>query len=238
MDLALHFPCTTYPLIKQRFRQAKQASHLLHVQDTNTSSFEKSLLRTTVHGERSIRLQEKASSSFSKKGHVSCKKQSNSQSSNPSKSNQEEIISLLKRIQASISKGESRGDEEKKNSGASTENKPLTKAILDVLEKSRKNTQGDTTSVKEKQPKRQEVLTRQPSSFTKRTHTPSALTPRGKLPVTKTDKALEEITEKQEKPPLIETMKLAELKEVAKNSGIKGYSKLKKSELLKRLRSS
>lgn len=43
-----------------------------------------------------------------------------------------------------------------------------------------------------------------------------------------------EETEKEE----IETMKLAELKEVAKNKGLKGYSKLKKSEILELLRSS
>ena len=47
-----------------------------------------------------------------------------------------------------------------------------------------------------------------------------------------------EETEKEDKPPLIETMKLAELKEVAKNKGLKGYSKLKKSEILELLRSS
>lgn len=85
-------------------------------------------------------------------------------------------------------------------------------------------------------PKRQQVkVARPPSSFAKRSPIkPSG--PRGKLPITQSNKALEEVTQQEEKAPLIETMKLAELKEVAKNRGIKGYSKLKKGELLKLIR--
>jgi len=110
--------------------------------------FEQSLSRTTINGDRSIWFQEKGGSSYtsmgrSKKGCVCCKKPSDRRTSNPSKSNQEEIISLLKRIQSSISKGESRGVEEEKNSDESSKEKPLTKAILDVLEKSRKKTEGN-----------------------------------------------------------------------------------------------
>lgn len=93
--------------------------------------------------------------------------------------------------------------------------------------------------MKEPPPKRQVKVFRPPSNFAKRTPIPTALgPPRGKLPVSNSNKALEEMTEKEEKVSLIETMKLAELKEVAKNRGIKGYSKLKKSELLELLRSS
>ncbi|XP_006286252.2 uncharacterized protein LOC17877816 isoform X3 [Capsella rubella] len=187
MDLALHFH-GAYPLIRQGLMRA---NHLPVRADTpsprfvlQNSCFEQSLSR--------IMLQDKASSlslmGRAKKGYVCCKKQSNRGTSNPSKSNQEEIISLLKRIQSSISKGESRGIEEK-NSDESSGSKPLTKAILDVLEKSRKKTEGDT-NVKQEPPKRH-----------------SASGPR-------------------------------ELKEVAKNRGIKGYSKLRKSELLELIRSS
>lgn len=79
----------------------------------------------------------------SKKGIVCSKKQSNRGTSNPNKLNQEEIISLLKRIQSSISKGESQGVEEMKNRDESSENESLTKAILDVLEKPRKKTEGN-----------------------------------------------------------------------------------------------
>lgn len=84
-------------------------------------------------------------------------------------------------------------------------------------------------------PKREVELPRPPSSFAKRTPIPSASSPRGKLPVSNSYKALGEMAEKAS---LIETMKLAELKEVAKNRGIKGYSKLRKSELLELIRSS
>lgn len=87
-------------------------------------------------------------------------------------------------------------------------------------------------------PKRQVELPRPPSSFAKKTPIPSASSPRGKLPVSNSNKALGEMPEKAEKASLIETMKLAELKEVAKNRGIKGYSKLRKSELLELIRSS
>ncbi|KAL1224777.1 hypothetical protein V5N11_027937 [Cardamine amara subsp. amara] len=204
MDLALH-SCCAYPLIKQGIRRANH----LPIRDSLSPSFalqnpstKQSLSRTRINGDRRIWLQEKASMGKSKKGSVCCKKPSNG---DPSKSNQEEIISLLKRIQSSISKGESRGVEEKENRDESSENKPLTKAILDVLEKSRKKIEGDTR-VKEPPAKREVKVSRPTSSFAKRTRIPSALATR-------------------------------ELKEVAKNRGIKGYSKLKKSELLKLLRS-
>ncbi|VVB12554.1 unnamed protein product [Arabis nemorensis] len=169
----------------------------------------------------------------SKKGSVCCKKQSD-----PSKLNQEEIISLFRRIQSSISKGKSpEGLEGRKNRDGTPENVPLSKAILDILEKPRKKTEGDTR-VKEPPERQVKKVTRPPSSFAKRSPIRPTSGPRGKLPITQHDKALKEMTEKEEKAPLIETMKLAELKEVAKNRGIKGYSKLKKSELLKLIRSS
>lgn len=121
-----------------KFRQVADTPSLLFA-----LRFEQSLSRTTINGDRRIWFHEKGGSSFtsmwrSNKGYVCCKK-----TSNPSKSNQEEIISLLRRIQSSISKGESRGIEEKKNSDESSKEKPLTKAILDVLEKPRKKTEGN-----------------------------------------------------------------------------------------------
>ncbi|KAG7547000.1 Rho termination factor N-terminal [Arabidopsis suecica] len=212
MDLALHCPCA-YPSISQGFRRAKSASHL-PVRDTPSLPFalrfEQSLSRTTINGNRRIWFQEKGGSfssiGRSKKGYVCCNKPSNRRTSNPSKLNQEEIISLLRRIQSSISKGESRGIEEKINSDESSKEKPLTKAILDVLEKSRKKTEGDT-SVKKEPPKGQVEVPRSPTNFAKKPPIPSASGPR-------------------------------ELKEVAKNRGLKGYSKLRKSELLDLIRSS
>ncbi|CAH8345390.1 unnamed protein product [Eruca vesicaria subsp. sativa] len=222
MDLALHFPS----FIKQGFRRV---SHV-PVRDSLSPR----------SGDRRSLIGEKAWSSSltrSKKGYVfCCKNPSDEEQSSgpPSKSKQEEIISLLSRIQASISKGESQGAEEK-NGHASYGDESLSKAILDVLEKPRTKTEGDA-GVRKEPSKRQ--VARPPSSFAKRSSTrPSASDPRGKLPITKSSKALED-AEKEENPPLIETMKLAELKEVAKNRGLKGYSKLKKSEILDLIRSS
>ncbi|KAJ4912623.1 Rho termination factor [Raphanus sativus] len=230
MDLALHFPS----LIKQGFTRANH----LPVRDSLSTSIGQSFSRTAFDGDRRSWPGEKAwwSSSLtrrSKKGSVvCCKNPSDEQSSDSSKSKQEEIIALLSRIQASISKGESQGADEK-NSNDSCGNGSLSKAILDVLEKPREKTEGDA-GLRKEPPKRQ--VARPPSSFAKRAPTrPSASDPRGKLPITKS--SMEE-TEKEEKPPLIETMKLAELKEVAKNRGLKGYSKLKKSEILELIRSS
>uniref|UniRef100_A0A1J3HSJ8 SAP-like protein BP-73 n=1 Tax=Noccaea caerulescens TaxID=107243 RepID=A0A1J3HSJ8_NOCCA len=236
MDLALKFP-SVYPLIKQGFRRA---NHLSVGDSSPSPSFGRSLSRTAFNGDRISWPQEKASSSVgrSKKGSVCCKKPSDERSSSSSKLKQEEIISLFRRIQSSISKGDSQGAEEKnRNRDGSSENKPLSKAIIDVLEKPRKITEG-VTGVKAEPPKRERNVARPRSNFAKRSpYRPPTTGPIGKLPITKSDKGLEE-KDKEEKPPLIETMKLAELKQVAKKRGIKGYSKLKKSEILELLRSS
>ncbi|XP_010439818.1 PREDICTED: uncharacterized protein LOC104723187 isoform X2 [Camelina sativa] len=235
MDLALHITCA-YPLIKQGLMRAKSTNHL-PVRDKLSPRFvlQNSCLELSLSR---IMLRENPLSSMgrAKKVSVCCKKPSNRGASNPSKSNQEEIISLLKRIQSSISKEAAR-DVEEKNRDESSESKPLTKAVVDVLEKSRKKTEGDT-SVKKEPPKRQVEVPRPASSLVKKTPTSSASGPRGTLPVSISDKALGEMTKEEEKASLIETMKLAELKEVAKKRGIKGYSKLRKSELLELIRSS
>ncbi|CAN6920124.1 unnamed protein product [Brassica oleracea] len=228
MDLALHFPS----LIKQGFRRADH----LHFRDSLSTSFVQSFSRAAFDGgdRRSWHGEKAWSSSLtwrSKKGYVVCCKNPSDdvQSLDPSKAKQEEIISLFRRIQASISKGEESQGTDEKNGLASSGNESLSKAILDVLEKPRDKTDGDA-GVRIEPPKRQ--VARPPSSFAKRSPTrPSAPGQRGKLPITKS--SMEE-TEKEE----IETMKLAELKEVAKNKGLKGYSKLKKSEILELLRSS
>lgn len=80
--------------------------------------------------------------------------------------------------------------------------------------------------MKAEPPKRERNVARPRSNFAKR----SPYRPPTTGPIAE--------KEKEEKPPLIETMKLAELKEVAKKRGIKGYSKLKKSDILELLRSS
>ncbi|CAH2078613.1 unnamed protein product, partial [Thlaspi arvense] len=237
MDMALHFPCV-YSSIKQGFTRAnhlhvRALTEFGQIAGSPPPRFGYSLSRTASNGDRRSWPREEASSM---KGSVCCQKRSDERSSSPSTSKQKEIISLFRRIQSSISKGESRGAEEK-NSDKSSERESLSNAILDVLEKPRTKTEGDT-GVTTESSKRQGNVAKPVSSFAKRSPTrPSTTGPTGKLPTTKSDKALEE-TEKEEKPPLIETMKLAELKEVAKNRGIKGYSRLKKNEILELLRSS
>lgn len=62
------------------------------------------------------------------------------QSSDGNSSNQEEIISLFRRIQSSISKGESISS--KKRNSKSSEEKPSAESVLEVLRQSRKQVKG------------------------------------------------------------------------------------------------
>lgn len=120
-----------------------QLTEYRQIADAPSTRYGQRLSRTALN--KRIRPQEKAAASSSssmgrsKKGSICCKKQSD-----PSKLNQEEIISLFRRIQSSISKGESpEGLDGKKNRDGTPENVPLTQAILDVLEKPRKKTEGN-----------------------------------------------------------------------------------------------
>uniref|UniRef100_A0A2P2JNC1 Rho termination factor-like N-terminal domain-containing protein n=1 Tax=Rhizophora mucronata TaxID=61149 RepID=A0A2P2JNC1_RHIMU len=80
-------------------------------------------------------------------------------------------------------------------------------------------------------------LTRPPSNFVKRTPIPSPSSPRGiAVQITSELSAATSISPALESPKL-EEMKLPELKELAKSRGFRGYSKLKKCELLELLRS-
>lgn len=77
--------------------------------------------------------------------------------------------------------------------------------------------------------------TRPPSNFVKRSPIPFPTTPRGKAINLKKEtsaKASSSIGS-----PKVEEMKVTELKELAKSRGIKGYSKMKKGELVELLRS-
>ncbi|KFK28545.1 hypothetical protein AALP_AA7G010500 [Arabis alpina] len=131
MDLALHFP-----VIKQGFRRGRSANLFMY-ELTEFRQIADAHSPRAFSGDRRAWPQEKAPRS--KKGFVCCKKESDQ-----SKMKQEEIISLFRRIQASISKGDSVGGiEEDKNRDGTTENVPLSKVILDILEKPRKNTEGN-----------------------------------------------------------------------------------------------
>ncbi|XP_059438658.1 SAP-like protein BP-73 isoform X2 [Corylus avellana] len=165
-------------------------------------------------------------------------------------SNQEEIIALFRRIQSSISKGESLSTK-KRNSNLS-EDKPSPESILDVLRKSRKQAkdkEGDKVLIRRRGvPQKEQAVqnsqqvadlksTRPPSEFVKRSPIPSPSTPRGKILELNGEALAARDGSKELNLPGIEGMKLTELKEVAKSRGMKGYSKLKKSELVELLRS-
>lgn len=91
------------------------------------------------------------------------------------------------------------------------------------------------------------VSTRPPSSFTRRSPIPTLSSPREDvepgneaMPETARDEAelkneTSTSTTDDEEALKLEEMKLPQLKEVAKTKGIKGYSKLKKSELIELL---
>ncbi|EYU28105.1 hypothetical protein ABFS82_13G094600 [Erythranthe guttata] len=96
---------------------------------------------------------------------------------------------------------------------------------------------------------------RPPSSFTKRSpvpvvsgsidgvqpknetlpETPSVIIPSAEIELTNERLVTTEVDQDEEQSEKFEDMKLSQLKEVAKSKGIKGYSKLKKSELVELL---
>ncbi|KAK4589602.1 hypothetical protein RGQ29_020252 [Quercus rubra] len=79
--------------------------------------------------------------------------------------------------------------------------------------------------------------TRLPSKFVKRLPIPSPSSPRERILKLNDEASQARAGRKELKLPRIEEMKLTELKDLAKSRGLKGYSKLKKSELIELLRS-
>ncbi|KAJ7947143.1 Rho termination factor, putative isoform 1 [Quillaja saponaria] len=169
-------------------------------------------------------------------------------------SDQEDIIALFRRIQSSISKGDS--ESSNKRSSNLQKEKPSSESILDVLRESGKElkakaktsnrvgpkalTKKRVVSRKEKEvqnnpPVTDLKLTRPPSNFVKKSPIPSLSTPRGKVLNHEASSAI--MGRKEVHLQRVEEMKLSELKELAKCRGIRGYSKLKKSELVELLRS-
>ncbi|KAM3362037.1 rho-N domain-containing protein 1, chloroplastic [Capsicum galapagoense] len=174
----------------------------------------------------------------------------NIQSSPDSKSskslNQEEIISLFKRIQSSISKGDSTSS--KKRSTTSSEEKPAIDSVLEILRHSKTQPKGTKSNTKDdkgsthqrgqKEPETDYSPASDPrstllrSSFKKKSPVQSPFYSKEKVEL-KTETSLDNHGERD--AIKIEEMKLPQLKELAKSRGLKGYSKLKKSELVELL---
>ncbi|XP_057764229.1 SAP-like protein BP-73 [Salvia miltiorrhiza] len=172
--------------------------------------------------------------------------------------NKEEILALFKRIQSSISKGETVNPKKRTSKTVEDKPSPSAESILEVLHQSRTQRKGKSVGKKgdkfldtQKESLKEEsaaehISTRPPSSFTRRSPIPSLSSPREQvqsgnetIPATPTE-LTNEISESIDDDSDHQTMKLAEmklpqLKEVAKSKGIKGYSKLKKSELVELL---
>lgn len=167
-------------------------------------------------------------------------------------SNQDEIIALFRRIQSSISKGESLGT--KKRISDSSVDKTSAESVLEILRQSRKQVKGRPSKKEGGQvltqrrgvPKKDQGIpdkqyvadlksARPPSNFVKRSPIPSPTNPRGKAVKLKNEVSVR--TTSFNELPKVEEMKVTELKELAKSRGIKGYSKMKKSELVELLRS-
>ncbi|KAI3740143.1 hypothetical protein L2E82_30564 [Cichorium intybus] len=138
--------------------------------------------------------------------------------------NKEEILALFRRIQSSIS-AESNASKGRTKNGSSAE------SVLQVLRQSTNQVKGKTSnregSTVSSEWKKEEIVDFK-STDAKMSRPPSNFVKRSPIP---TEKVQEEV-----KSEGLETMKLAALKELAKSRGIKGYSKLKKGELIELLR--
>ncbi|KAJ0081699.1 hypothetical protein Patl1_10474 [Pistacia atlantica] len=216
---------------------------------TSPFGFQKNPHKLTIvsirsHENRRDRPPQKGSAAGRKKKGDGNKRPQLSDGQASSSSNQEEIIALFKQIQSSVSKGESVSM--KKRDRIPSDGKRTVESVIDVLLHTQKEVK-DTSSVKDGEVKEQETLNnepvtnfklaRLPSTFVKRSPIPSASTPRGKV-LEPNSKASANMAESEQlKLPRVEELKLPQLKELAKARGFKGYSRLKKSELIKLLRS-
>lgn len=164
-------------------------------------------------------------------------------SDSKSPKNQEDIISTIRRIRSSIEKESAKLKERSSNSKSSDENVSSLESVLEVLCQSRSpgkpaaaRKEGNKTTLPKrrdslrKEPKAELFTPRPPSNFVRKSPIPSSLVKESvELNVSlKRTAAVEEI----------EKMKLPQLKEIAKSNGIKGYSRKKKSELIKLLSTS
>ncbi|GFP89619.1 hypothetical protein PHJA_001105600, partial [Phtheirospermum japonicum] len=170
-------------------------------------------------------------------------------------SNKEEILALFKRIQSSISKGDTSNSKKRISKVAEdNNNNNNSESILEVLHQSRTRGKGKNVSKKGEKfmaqqkdsPKKEEEKTdrlsatdlkptRPPSSFMRRSPIPTQPSPRDEIEAEEERLHERDGENSEHLVEKFEEMKLSRLKEVAKCKGIKGYSKLKKSELVELL---
>ncbi|RWR96315.1 Rho termination factor [Cinnamomum micranthum f. kanehirae] len=178
-------------------------------------------------------------------------KTSDGESSVPS--NLEEIIALFRRIQSSISKEGHVST--KKSSSNNAKVKQSLESVVNVLHKSpaRKQAKGPLKGgdeilpqrtgapkrearPKENSPGADLQLSRLPSSFVKRSPIPVPYTPKEKISEVQGEGSPITVAVKDMELQRVDELKLIELKELAKSKGLKGYSKLKKGELVEQLK--
>ncbi|KNA11229.1 hypothetical protein SOVF_137120 isoform B [Spinacia oleracea] len=169
-------------------------------------------------------------------------------------SRSDNLKALFKRIQVEISQGDSRSGKYSKSSKASINGDlSVETSVLEFLQRSEREKKVEDSMLKRSEESNHKkkttnkensipipesaapLFSRPPSNFVKKSPIPSTTPLRSKeIEVTNREElSLEADKESSE----IEGMKLIELKELAKKRGIKGYSKLKKSDLVELLKS-
>ncbi|XP_008783514.2 SAP-like protein BP-73 isoform X4 [Phoenix dactylifera] len=180
-------------------------------------------------GNRRGRPRRNASADRSVKGANRLKDSSTTSDETSKSSSQEKIIALFKRIQTSISKGGSALSKRRSPNNPKEKQTDKVPSQYDTLSSGDETTEDAVTSGKFK-------MSRPVSNFAKRSPIPPP-----SLELESIQKVSEErlpVVAAGEKVELqkLDEMKLPELKELARKRGVKGYSKLKKGELLELLK--
>ncbi|KAM7254880.1 hypothetical protein ACFE04_020121 [Oxalis oulophora] len=160
-------------------------------------------------------------------------------------SNQREILALFRRIQTSISRGTSA--EAKSISNLARKNISLEPILESIQLKDRTSDmdKGKAISKRRVLPKKEQDnppveelnSSRPPSNFVKQSPVQSGLASRRSIAKPSGEVSAETPIKEESQLLDIGKMKLVELKEVAKSRGIKGYSRMKKRDLVELLRS-
>ncbi|XP_021772045.1 SAP-like protein BP-73 [Chenopodium quinoa] len=166
-------------------------------------------------------------------------------------SRREKLIALFKRIQIEISEGESGSGNYSKSTQSIDDDSSVETSVLEFLQQSSRETKVESSKLKHsEEPNRKKQTSGEKSISvpepppTKFTRPPSNFVKKSPIPLTTALQSNEielnnkESSSESDRESLkVEGMKLSELKGLAKERGIRGYSKLKKSELVELLNS-